>query len=396
MEPYQFLAVLIITLFSCCCCNASLDSRNNNIRRLSGNLKPDFYTIRIHPFFDAPGVTFDPERNQTFDGDVTIFANVLHPTTTIILNAMNLTFPCANKNVIFSNTEMKAIKIINFLITPENQTITIDLERQLQQNESITIKLKYIGQIGDNTQFGLFKSTPDKEWATEDEYDDVVYVTQFETTGARYVFPSFDEPDYKATFQVTIVKPKQWVALSNTFNFTITDIGNGYEEVFFINTEIISTYLVAFGIGDLISVTGYTADYIVTRIWSTRSGKDLMAAALESAIKCTDAITKYTNFTLPLLKIDHLAVPWFGGAMENFGLIVYGRNLLLFNPKVEKLRQWLQRTSIICHELSHHWFGDMVTNKWWGDIFIHEGFADFFQNKAMALAYPKEKEYMVG
>uniref|UniRef100_A0A914Q733 Peptidase M1 membrane alanine aminopeptidase domain-containing protein n=1 Tax=Panagrolaimus davidi TaxID=227884 RepID=A0A914Q733_9BILA len=108
-------------------------------------------------------------------------------------------------------------------------------------------------------------------------------------------------------------------------------------------------------------------------------------------------MTKYTNYQLPLKKIDHLAVPLFLGAMENFGLIVYSRYNLLLNPNdtQDQLFSWMGMTSVICHELSHHWFGDVVTNKWWGDIFLHEGFADFFENKAMALAYPKEKDLMV-
>uniref|UniRef100_A0AC34GSD8 Aminopeptidase n=1 Tax=Panagrolaimus sp. ES5 TaxID=591445 RepID=A0AC34GSD8_9BILA len=394
MDSYCLLVFLLIAILNYC--NADIIDHDNNIRRLSGDLKPDFYAIRIHPFFDAPGVTFDPERNQTFDGDVTITTKVVNPTSTIILNAMNLTFPFDNDNIVFStsNNCMKRIKVDSFLITPENQTITIELERQLRQDENITIQLKYIGQIGDNTECGLFKSTADPEGDTDDEKDEVVYATQFETTGARYVFPSFDEPDYKAHFQLTIVKPKQWVALSNSHNITTADIGNGYEEVLFIKTEIISSYLLAFGIGDLVSVKGYTSDGILTRIWAPRSGKDKLQAALDSAIKCTDVMTKYTNFTLPLLKIDHLAIPSFGGAMENFGLIVYGRQHLIFDPKKDKLQMWLHHTSTICHELSHHWFGDTVTNKWWGDIFLHEGFADFFENKAMALAYPKEKALM--
>uniref|UniRef100_A0A914QIT9 Peptidase M1 membrane alanine aminopeptidase domain-containing protein n=1 Tax=Panagrolaimus davidi TaxID=227884 RepID=A0A914QIT9_9BILA len=194
-----------------------------------------------------------------------------------------------------------------------------------------------------------------------------------------------------------VYKPKSWVVLSNTMNVSTIDMGNGYEAVFFEKTEIMSTYLLAIGIGDLVGVQGFTSDGILTRIWSYRSGKGQLEAALKSAIRCTDAMTKYTNYQLPLKKIDHLAVPSFFGAMENFGLIVYSRYNLLLNPNdtQDKLFSWMGMTSVICHELSHHWFGDVVTNKWWGDIFLHEGFADFFENKAMALAYPKEKDLMV-
>uniref|UniRef100_A0AC34GSU2 Aminopeptidase N n=1 Tax=Panagrolaimus sp. ES5 TaxID=591445 RepID=A0AC34GSU2_9BILA len=320
--------------------------------------------------------------------------DVIKPTSTIILNSHELLLNPKNflvSVIHYSNAlNETSINILGMTESPESEAIILKLDREVLPNQKVFLRVKYSGKIGINSERGFYKSEKD---------GDIVYTTMFQTKGARAVFPCFDEPEYKAEFKIEIAKPKSWIALSNAMEEYTKYNGDGYDWVSFKVTEKISTYMVAFAIGDLVKLEGKTADGILTRIWTFRSGERRMKTGLESAIKCTDAMTNYTSFPLKLQKMDHLAIPekhFF--AMENPGLVIYDQRVLLLddgedisysNPK--GYNQWYRVSSVICHEMAHQWFGNLLTNKWWGDSWLHEGFANYFENYAFSKAFPNEK-----
>uniref|UniRef100_A0A914PTX1 Aminopeptidase n=1 Tax=Panagrolaimus davidi TaxID=227884 RepID=A0A914PTX1_9BILA len=366
---------------------------------LPGDLKPTAYELFFHPYFVAPGVSYPQEKDQTFDGTIQISINVIRTTSVIILNYHQLKF---EKIVLWgmkkglNESRSGHIKIVDTILSPENETISLKLEREVLQNEKILLAFEYSGKIGINTERGFYKSFQKTLFGNEN----IAYATMSETKGARAIFPCFDEPDYKTNFKIVIVKPKSWIALSNGMEMKTVDFRDGYDYVVFEKFEKISAYLVSFAIGDFVKIEGKTADGILTRIWTFRAGEGQLKSALDAAIKCTDVLTNYTNFPLKIRKMDHLSIPekqMF--AMENPGLIIYDQRMLLLDDKEEinyvnkyGYGQWYKVAGTICHEMAHQWFGNLITNKWWGDSWLHEGLANYFETFALAKAYPNEKD----
>uniref|UniRef100_A0A914YRK2 Aminopeptidase N-like N-terminal domain-containing protein n=1 Tax=Panagrolaimus superbus TaxID=310955 RepID=A0A914YRK2_9BILA len=146
--------------------------------------------------------------------------DVVKPTSTIILNAHELVFSAKKNFKVFSyfppSNGSAVVNVLGWKESPESEAIIINLERKLKEDEKIVIIITYSGKIGVNSETGFYKSVKD---------GDIVYATMFQTTGARSVFPCFDEPEYKAEFKIEIAKPKTWTALSNTMEENIKDLG---------------------------------------------------------------------------------------------------------------------------------------------------------------------------
>uniref|UniRef100_A0AC35EU74 Aminopeptidase N-like N-terminal domain-containing protein n=1 Tax=Panagrolaimus sp. PS1159 TaxID=55785 RepID=A0AC35EU74_9BILA len=316
--------------------NGSPSFTSGNVRMLPGDLKPMAYELFFHPYFAAPGVSYPREKDQTFDGKIQISINVIRTTSVIVLNYHQLKFEKINlwgMKKGLNESQSGYIKIVDIILSPENETISLKLEREIVKNEKIILVIKYSGKIGINTERGFYISFQKTLFGNKNivyatmsetkaiEYsgkigintergfyksfhktlfgnENIVYATMSETKGARAIFPCFDEPDFKANFKIVIVKPKSWIALSNEMEIKTADFGDGYDYVVFEEFKKISTYLVAFAIGDFVKIEGKTADGILTRIWTFRAGEGQLKSALDAAIKCTDVLTNYTNFPL--------------------------------------------------------------------------------------------------
>lgn len=214
--------------------------------------------------------------------------------------------------------------------------------------------------------------------------------TQFEPHFAREAFPCIDEPEAKATFDLTLDVPAGEHALSNMPISKETKLENGGQRVTFGTTPIMSTYLLAFAMGEIQSVEATASDGTIIRTWSTiAQPKSYLEYANNEAVKILEFFTEYFQTPFPLEKCDQIALPDFeAGAMENWGLITYREIALLTDPDNRSQSSEQYISMVVAHELSHQWFGNLVTMKWWDDLWLNESFASLMEHVALNALHP--------
>ncbi len=208
--------------------------------------------------------------------------------------------------------------------------------------------------------------------------------TQFESHHAREVFPCIDEPEAKATFDVTLVTEPNLIVLGN---MPIKNKNKHAEcqQTIFETTPIMSTYLLAWVIGEMHKKSAKTKSGIEVSVWATPAQPDTsLDFPLDIAVRSIDYFEEYFGVDYPLAKCDNVALPDFSaGAMENWGLVTYREVALLVDPKTTSISSKQYAATVIAHELSHQWFGNLVTMKWWNDLWLNESFATFIEYLAI-------------
>lgn len=205
--------------------------------------------------------------------------------------------------------------------------------------------------------------------------DKMLIATQFESHHARDAFPCIDEPEAKATFDLTLISPKGETTLANTPVKSQKTEG-GRLATTFETTPVMSTYLLAFAYGEMDYKESKTKRGVTVRAYATPDNVKHLDYAVEFAAKCLDFYDEYFDIPYPLAKCDLVALPDFSaGAMENWGLITFREQALLIDGANSSLPMKQYVAMVIAHELTHQWFGNLVTMRWWTDLWLNEGFA---------------------
>ena len=336
---------------------------------LPDNVRPVHYQITLQP---------DMEK-FTFDGLEVIDIEVKEATSEIVLNAADLRVP---SGMLIKDGQW--IRASAITLDEDSQTVTLAFAEPVEPGPA-QLDLRFVGELNDKLR-GFYRSqyvNPEGETA-------YLATTQFEATDARRAFPCWDEPACKATFQLTLNIPREMVAVSNTPILEQAGLDAGYQSIMFARTPIMSTYLMAFVVGDLSYIEQEAANNTTVGVWTTRGKEEQGRFALETSARMLGFFNDYFGIPYPLEKLDHLAIPDFAaGAMENWGCITYRETALLVDPENSSAGTRQRVAEVVAHEMAHMWFGDLVTMEWWDDLWLNESFASWMGTKATDWAFPE-------
>ena len=247
----------------------------------------------------------------------------------------------------------------------------------------IKLIINYSGHINNNLT-GFYRS----QYAVSKNKTEFIATTQLEPTYAKMLFPCYDEPHMKSTFDINILVDENLVALSNMPLQSKTKQNKRYLYRFQ-TTPPMSTYLLYIGVGKFEFVTDYVNNTMI-RIVTTRKNQLECEFALKLAKKFLVYYENYFGINFQLPKLDLIAIPDFAaGAMENWGAITFREAYLLYDKQKSTVKTKQLIAEVISHELAHQWFGNLVTMKWWNDLWLNESFATFLAIKSIQNFFPR-------
>ncbi|CAI2170148.1 17754_t:CDS:10 [Funneliformis geosporum] len=354
---------------------ASQDKR----QMLPTNVRPTHYTLTLTPDM----------VNFTFIGSETVNINISENTKIITLHVNEIEINSA-KIINLDLKTSKSCEATNINYDTQKETVTLTFPQEFSSGTTASLHIEYNGILNDK-MVGFYRSSyEDKNGNTK-----CMITTQFAATDARRAFPSWDEPAIKATFDITLIVPSDMTTLSNMNVVSETQLGDGKKKVKFNRTPLMSTYLVAFIVGDLGYIEAYTpggridCEPISIRVYAPRGNEQYGEFALSVAIQALEYFTEVFGIPFPLPKCDMIAIPDFGfGAMENWGLITYRTANVLFDPIDSNVETKKNIAYTVSHEIAHQWFGNLVTMEWWDHLWLNEGFATWAGNFAVDKFFP--------
>ena len=340
--------------------------------RLPRHVIPTRYDLRLEPDLTA----------ATFTGRVTMTLTVLQKTQTILLNATDLRITSNGIEGQQGRTIDAAVEL-----EPSLQRARILCHQPLAPGEW-RLHLSFQGTLNDQLR-GFYRSTYKDTSGTVR----TLAATQFEATDARRAFPCWDEPDFKAVFSTTLVVDPRLTAISNT-SVVSESLEQNQKVVRFAETITMSTYLVAFVVGQLESTKPILIGKTPLKIWTVPEKQHLAAFGQEIAVASLKFFEDYYGIPYPGDKLDLVAIPDFAsGAMENFGAVTFRETALLVDPRAGTHAELGRVADVVSHENAHMWFGDLVTMSWWNGLWLNEAFATFMEMLAVDAWKPEWKRW---
>ncbi|EZF25689.1 hypothetical protein H112_02004 [Trichophyton rubrum D6] len=343
---------------------------------LPDNVKPLHYDLTLEPNFE----------DFSFQGSVQIDLEVVKETSSITLNALDITINTAALET--NGTEIATSSPVSY--DKDKQTATITLGQKIAACSKARLNLKFTGTLNDNMA-GFYKCSY-KDANGNQKY---MASSQMEPTDCRRAFPCFDEPSLKAEYTVTLIADKDMTCLSNMDVASETEVkstmvSHPRKAVKFNKSPLMSTYLVAFIVGHL-NYIETKAFRVPIRVYATPDQNiEHGRFSLDLAAKTLAFYEKAFNNEYPLPKMDMVAVPDFAaGAMENWGLVTYRIVDVLYDEKTTGAATKERIAETVQHELAHQWFGNLVTMDFWDGLWLNEGFATWMSWYSCNVFYPE-------
>uniref|UniRef100_A0A8R1UBG3 Peptidase n=1 Tax=Pristionchus pacificus TaxID=54126 RepID=A0A8R1UBG3_PRIPA len=363
-------------------------------------LVPLWYNLTLKAFVPGFDDSIDASKVKTYEGVLLVKIRATETTNKIELHSegltidespskyelfrevtgrakrgdMNETESTANKSLLFSHEMTKLdAEIVGVIVDTDRLKVIFQLTRELKKGEEFILRLPYSGEIKDSVN-GLYLT----EYKDEKGVSKYIAMTHMEPQYARRLVPCFDEPKFKAPWKIKITHPAKSTASSNGIIETEQENG-GWRTTSFKETPPMSSYLLAIIISEFTYNEKVSNSGKKVRLWARPEALDQTNLALDGATKVLDHFEKYYDIPYALEKEDIFAVPRIeAGAMENWGLLMFREDKLLFHPNVNTLTDKKIVLETIAHEMSHQWFGDLVTMTWWNDLWLNEGLAVFY------------------